>query len=97
MSLVSEADDLTAEEKYTVRNAEGEILAPGTYFVIRATDVFAAAGLWSYVHSMETVLEIDTDTRFLTPEQRAHLRATADQATRLATNWQHAGLGRMPD
>ena len=96
MSIVQDQDREVAT-KFTVKNGAGETLAPGTYFVVRATDVFAASGLYAYCHSMETVLELDADAHFLRPEQREHLLEIADQARRLAHTWQTAGLGRVPD
>lgn len=96
LSTVSSTDRV-GETKYVVKNGAGETLPPGSYFVIRAGDVFAAAGLWSYCHSLETVLELDSDVQFLRPEQREHLLEIADQAAHLAKSWQAAGLGRVPD
>lgn len=100
MSDMLAEDRVTASgdgEKYSVRNASGELLPPGTYFVVRATDVFAASGLWAYIHNMETVLELDAQAGFLRDDQARHLRELADRATQLARSWQESGLGSIPD
>lgn len=96
MSLVREQDNVT-DTKYVVRNGVGEVLLPGSFYVIRASDVFASAGLWAYVHSVTTVLELDADVHFLSSDQREHLQGVVDQAAELARRWQEAGLGRIPD
>lgn len=96
MSAVS-AEDLLTEEKYTVRKANGEILAPGTYFVVKSTDLFAASGLWAYVHAMATVLEMNDTRPILSADEYVSLTNTADRAAELAGRWTRAGAGRLPD
>lgn len=86
-----------AGDKYVVRTTGGHALAPGTYFVIRGSDLFAASGLWAYCHSLETALELDAQASFLSPVQAERLRNIADQATALAARWHREGLGRIPD
>lgn len=97
MPIVQSAPLMT-DDKYVVRKADGEILPPGTYFVIKSTDLFAYAGLWAYCQSLETVLELATDRPdALKPEEREKLRSIADHVSALASAWQKAGLGRVPD
>jgi putative SOS response-associated peptidase YedK len=97
MSLVP-AEDFVEESKYVVRKASGEILAPGTYFVVKATDLFASAGLWSYAHSMQAALEMaDERPGFLTEQESTYLRNLADRAAHLAGTWERNRQGRLPD
>jgi hypothetical protein len=84
-------------EKYSVRNKDGDQLAPGTYFVIKATDLFATAGLWAYIHTLETVLELAAQRPVVSEPEEANLRAMTDRAIQLAKTWQSNGLGRLPD
>lgn len=97
MSVVQSDDSLVTHEKYTVRNAKGEILPPGTFFVIRKSDMFSVPGLWSYTHALATVLDLAADRPILTPEEEENLRNTMDRASALATVWQEAKTGKLPD
>jgi len=84
MSVVSTEDHLvTGEEKYIVKKANGEVLAPGTYFVIRESDLFSVSGLWSYAHALATVMDL-ADTRLcLTPEEYESLTSTQERVSTL--------------
>lgn len=91
-----------SSERYVVRSQDGVTLLPDSYFVIRADDLFASAGLWAYVHAMETVLEYASqcpphgvDTGECDGEIR-RLRALCDRAAKLAATWQASGSDRLP-
>jgi hypothetical protein len=96
MSNLSTEDGVTTE-KYTVKDAEGNTLAPGTYFVIRSSDMFASAGLYAYAHTIETILELASHRPVLNKQEALYLRGVANQATQLAASWQRSGLQRVPD
>jgi hypothetical protein len=97
MSVVSTDDQVAVEEKYVVKKANGEILAPGTYFVIKESDLFAVSGLWSYAHALATVMDLADSRPLLTPEEYDRLRDTQDTVSRLAAIWQQAKSRKLPD
>lgn len=97
MSVVSAGDQVVTEEKYTVRKANGEVLAPGTYFVIKQSDLFAVSGLWSYAHALATVLDLADTRDILTQDEYEGLRNAADRASVLATVWQQATSRKLPN
>lgn len=85
------------EEKYAVFK-DGERLAPGTYFVIRSSDAFAPATLYSYVHNIRTGLELDDikGGKLFSAAERESLARLADLLVDLATEWE-ASAGKVPD
>lgn len=86
------------QEKYIVRKQDGQILEPGSYFVIRDTDLFSAPGLWAYAQAIMTIVEMsNTREGILTDEEREHMKSVMDVAATLASAWQQAGKGRLPD
>lgn len=85
------------EEKYTVRKRDGSVLEPGTYFVIKDTDLFSAAGLWAYAHAITTIIEMSDTREILSEEERETLKAVMDVAATRAAAWQRGGKGRLPD
>lgn len=97
MSALSAGDQVVIEEKYTVRKADGEMLAPGTFFVIRQSDMFAVSGLWSYAHALASVLDLADSRPVLTEDEYIKLRSAADRASELAAVWQSVKAGRLPD
>lgn len=92
------AEDRLEPAKYTVRKTSGEILAPGTYFVVKSTDLFASVGLWAYAHAMIAALELgDERPGFMTEVEVNYLRALADRAATLAGTWELNRTRGLPD
>lgn len=79
--------------KYVVRKADGTLLEPGTFFVLRSGDKFAYAAMWQYSNVLQLALEMSTD---LTEEERQRIRELQALVDSLAERWQ-ASAGKVPD
>lgn len=80
---------MAEHEKYIVLKLDdAETLKPGTFFVIRSSDMFGIAGLYAYANQIQTTLEIDKERKFLTDVELLHLRDIADYIADLARQWQ---------
>lgn len=77
-------------EKYEVRKIDGDLLEPGTFFVLRAADQFSYAAMWAYAGVLQTAMEAGSD------ELRAHLVPIEEQVTALAQAWQGTAK-KIPD
>lgn len=77
-------------EKYEVRKLDGELLEPGTFFVLRAADQFSYAALWQYASVLQTAMEAGT------PELVEQLRPIEQMVEALAQRWQAMGT-KVPD
>lgn len=98
MSTLPAEDRLEPDTKYTVRKTSGEILAPGTYFVVKSTDLFASVGLWAYAHAMIAALELgDERPGFMSAKEIDYLKTLADRAATLAGTWELNRPRKMPD
>lgn len=77
-------------DKYRVVKAgDQEELAPGSFFVIRDTDVFGAQSIYGYAHIILAALELDDlpQREFFSQDERARLEAYADELAGLASAW----------
>jgi hypothetical protein len=78
----------------TVREEDGSLAPPGTYFVLRSGDRFSYAALWAYSQAMATALELGS----LPPDERASLVERAAEIEEMAATWQAQTLsGRRDD
>lgn len=92
-------DDPLRDAKYVVgkinpemdADTPGEVLDPGTFFVLRQSDVFATGALFAYASSIQTALELEAsmpdDISLFTSQQREDLSLYADKITRIAVAW----------
>jgi hypothetical protein len=87
--VVIPAETATAAEK-----AHG--LPDDSFFVIRDSDVFGCAGLWSYAHTILTALEIDGRRKHLTSEEADRLRKLAHSLAGLLDDWSSRSR-KIPD
>lgn len=107
-------DDAPYEEKYRVFKKESprsadelptwpEQLEPGTYFVIRSSDIFAPSAMYSYANNIRTFLEAHEKLSrgngfpLLSFEQQENLQHLSDQLVELANDWEHRAEGKVPD
>lgn len=100
MSSVRSDDQVELDGKYIVfpRENERAALPSRSFFVLRDSDQFAHAVLYSYVALIQTMLEQAADRPgFLTEEEIKRLRAIEEYVSNLAEEWQRAGDGRLPD
>lgn len=77
-------------DKYkVVKSDDGEELKPGTYFVIRDTDVFGSQALYGYAHLILAALELDSlpDKSFFGLDERTRLELYVDDLSLLASYW----------
>jgi hypothetical protein len=85
---------VTPDEKYTVRkSSDGELLAPGTYFVLRAGDQFAYAALWQYSQVLQLAHEVNP---LLSDEEIEKLQRLQTLVEDLAEKWQAVNK-KLPD
>lgn len=70
-------------------------LAPGSFFILRATDAFAIPTLYAYAAAIQTHVELNRKT--LPEAKQTELMETADYAFGLAQDWKRRGEGRLPD
>jgi hypothetical protein len=85
-------------EKYRVVNLDGEELEPGTYFVLRSSDLFGAAALYAYAAALGTAIELSrARPGSLSPDEVRAMEALEIMVTDLAVEWQRSGKGRVPD
>lgn len=75
---------------------DGEVLDPGTYWVLREEDVLGAASLWAYVHNGRMLLDMDVKYMLLSAEQREHLESVIDTAATMAAQWEQT-FQKIPD
>jgi hypothetical protein len=73
-----------------------EPLEPGTYFVLRSSDMFGAPVLYAYDALIRTVLEFAREWGTLSSEQMLTLEELSDFVLGLAQEWQRQGRGRLP-
>lgn len=75
-----------------------EALDPSTYFVLRRDDILGRLSLWSYVHNIRSLLEIDAFSvdKVLNQEQREHLSELANDVSFIAAQWD-SSEGKIPD
>lgn len=72
-------------------------LEPGTYFVLRDTDLLSHALLWNYVQLIQTTREISRSVpEMLTSEEAQALDAIEDYVQDLAVKWQRSRKGTLP-
>jgi hypothetical protein len=97
-----EIDTEPYDEKYTVfKSSEpADRLDPGSYFVIRSSDLFAPSALHAYAGNIRSVLEMNQhlEHRMFTPDEEDRLAALADQLTVIAIDWERSDKDRkVPD
>jgi hypothetical protein len=81
----------------TYPNRTKDMLEPGTYFVLRDTDVLATPLLYLYAHELRTQLDIARHRPgFMSKEGIAELEERERYVANLAAEWQRAGRGRLP-
>jgi hypothetical protein len=103
VSTVRSADQVEPVAKYAVRRvlsdgSSGEQLEPGTFFVLRSSDLFGPATLWAYAAAIATQIEFSrTRPGSLSPDEVEHLEALEEMVSDLAVTWQRSGAGRVPD
>ena len=96
MSRVRSEDQVVAE-KYGVTH-DGKELEPGTFFVLRSSDLFGAAALYAYAAAIATQIEFSrARPGSLSPDEVQTLEALEEMVTNLAVEWQRAGPGKVPD
>jgi hypothetical protein len=85
------------DEKYEVTH-DGKELDPGTFFVLRSSDLFGAAALYAYAAALGTAIEFSrARPGSLSPDEVQTLEALEEMVTNLAVEWQRSGKGRVPD
>jgi hypothetical protein len=83
---------LTVFDDYRDPKKMGTMLPPGTYFVLRSDDRFAAPALWQYAAVLQTALELDG----LSDAERDQVAELRDRVEALAKQWQ-AVRGKVSD
>ena len=101
-SVWAEGESVKDEPKYTVYPTDPsygalEALPEGSFFVIRAQDVFGAAALYGYAHLVQTGLDLDTAGVLFDDDKRKTLEHLVETATALAEQWQMSGDSKVPD
>jgi hypothetical protein len=90
--------DQVVVEKYKVKTLDGKDLEPGTFFVLRSSDLFGAAALYAYAAAIASTIEFSRKRPgSLSPDEVADLERLEELVTNLAVEWQRSGLGRIPD
>lgn len=94
-----EVKSLRRGEKYFVRPiGVKEELEPGTYFVLRSSDLFGAAALYAYAAALGTAIEFSrARPGSMSPDEVETLEQLEEMVTNLAVEWQRSGVGRVPD
>jgi hypothetical protein len=96
MPRVRSQDQIVAE-KYVVIH-DGKELEPGTFFVLRRSDLFGAAALYAYSAALATTIEFSRKRPgSLSPDEVETLERLEELVTNMAVEWQRSGLGRVPD
>jgi hypothetical protein len=84
-------------EKYVVTH-DGKELEPGTFFVLRHSDLFGAAALYAYAAALGTAIELSrARPGSLSPDEVHAMEVLEEMVTNLAVEWQRSGKGRVPD
>lgn len=97
-SLRSDGEVSLVAEKYRVATLEGEELEPGSFFVLRSSDLFGAAALYAYAAALGTAIEFSrARPGSLSPDEVETLELLEEMVTNLAVEWQRSGTGRVPD
>jgi len=103
VSVVRSEDQVEPVPKYVVRRvlsdgSSGDQLEPGTFFVLRSSDLFGPATLWAYAAAISLAIEFSrTRPGSLSATQVERLEALEEMVSDLAVEWQRSGAGRVPD
>ena len=96
-SLRADGEVSSVIEKYVVTH-DGKELEPGTFFVLRSSDLFGAAALYAYAAALGTAIEFSrARPGSLSPDEVQCVEALEEMVTDLAVEWQRSGTGRVPD
>ena len=91
------------QSKYMVKRVkDGEVLAPGSTFVLKAGDVLAVAALRSYAGNCLMLLEshrmmVKDGNGFLSAMEQEHLERLAEDAMFYADEWESMNHNKLPD
>lgn len=89
-------------KKYILVKKSGEHayseIDPREYFVLRMGDAVATSTLWSYIHNLRTLLELDIQGIAILPPDvdREYLQNLADDVSKMASEWE-AQSKKIPD
>ena len=75
----------------------GDELPPGSFFVFRDSDILAVPGMWAYVHTVQTMIEMcEQGLVDVPPGSLAGLYTIRDFVSGLAATWQASATRRFP-